>query len=56
MGKTINSEKKWIISIWDSRRTLFNISDFAKLNNATDRGLFVLATSTIRCLRWKFVT
>ena len=44
--KLSDSEKKWIISIWDSRRTLFNISDFAKLNNATDRVLFVLATST----------
>ena len=44
--KMSDSEKKWIISIWDTRRTVFNISDFSRLNNATDRVLFVLATSS----------
>lgn len=44
--KLSDYEKKWIISIWDTRRTVFNISDFSRLNNATDRVLFVLATAS----------
>ena len=37
--KLSDSEKKWIISIWDLRRTLFNISDFAKLLNKLAKSL-----------------